>query len=66
MSREKNQLTFLEIALLDNNKIEGTPILKLALVKRFKIVTLFKNTKKVENVYFLNQFLYPKYQIPPV
>ena len=37
MSREKNQLTFLEIALLDNNKIEGTPILKLAMVKSKKI-----------------------------
>ena len=42
---------------LDKNKIEGTPILKLALVKRFKILILFKNTKKYKNVYFLNQFL---------
>ena len=34
------------------NKIEGTPILKLALVKRFKILILFKNKKKVQKCVF--------------
>ena len=34
------------------NKIEGTPILKLSLVKRFKILILFKNKKVQKCVFF--------------
>ena len=50
-------LKFIKLKLLlfkkrkqTKNKIEGTPILKLALVKRSKILILFKNTKQVQKM----------------
>ena len=51
------------ILIFWKNKIEGTPILKFALVKRFKILIKFKNKKDVKNMYHMYTYV-PQVYIP--